>query len=100
MRKHKLDSVWIREFSDVLESMNLGFTAEWRIPNRGRMFRITRLMTNEEKRFFDARFSNVLFFDGNCEYVPEIKFSGILLTDKTIKNIPLNQRTYRKEIGK
>lgn len=84
MRKRKLDSVYIHEFANILESINNGFYDEYRVKNRGRLFKLTKPLSEKDKSAFD-RFSNIIFLRGRHQYAPEIKFSAILITDKTVK---------------
>lgn len=84
MRKRKLDSVYIHEFANILQSINNGFFSEHRVKNKGRLFKLTKCLSEKDKSAFDG-FSNVMFFKGHYCYAPEIKFSAILITDKTVK---------------
>ena len=84
MRRHKLDSVYLREASDMLEQLKTGFCDFFRVPHKGLMLKLTKLLTDEDKKYITDRYSNVMFYTSQYQYAPEIKSSAILITDRTI----------------
>ena len=84
MRKHKVDSVWISEFDDALSEIGVHFYADYRVKHLGRMFKLTKKLTDEQKNYLVNRFSNVVHFWTAPMYAPEMKSSAILITDKTV----------------
>ena len=86
-RRHKTSSVWISEFDDALSEIGVHFYDEYRVKHLGRMFKLTKCLTDEQKEFLNSRFSNVVHFWVSPMYAPEIKSSAILVTDKTVEHL-------------
>lgn len=84
MRKHKTSSVWIREFDNAIGEIGVHFYADFRIKHLGRLFKLTKKLTDEQKTYLENRFSNVVHFWIAPQYAPEMKSSAILITDKTV----------------
>ena len=84
MRKHKVSSVYLSELYNALREINTGFTAWYRVKHKGMMFKLTRLLTDSEKEHLSNKFSNVIHYISQCQYAPELKYSAILVTDKTV----------------
>ena len=84
MRKHKTSNVWINEFDNALCSIGVHFYAEYRVKHLGRMFKLTKKLTDEQINYLVNRFSNVVHFWTASIYAPEMKSSAILITDKTV----------------
>lgn len=85
MRKHKLDSVYLSEVSDMLVKLNNnGFYDFFRVPRKGLMLKLVKPLSDDDKKYIKDRYSNVMFFKMQAQYAPEIKRDAILITDKTI----------------